>query len=708
MSTNAFLQPRSFYNRDINPLMHYVSQMATALSIANNVPLAEAKVFIQSAMKTGKFKNLRDPEVVFFGKDENGDRTREEMPLSHYIRDSVQKKQIMVPTFTTYAHPDEDRSPISSFMKFNVSKRNDAKQASQRAEAAGNVETAFLENVNQANKKENNNSMSGAMATESSIFENDTGHNTLTSITRSMASIGNAMNERMIGGNRHYRNKEIALNNAIAIVHTMDSDSMLEAMNTFGLYYPTPQDLLKVFKHSMRYYVFDQKAYKDIYEFACLLSPLQRAAIVYNQDFYHIRQFNPKVVKQMLEDFAELDDVTVNENPIAIIKAADPLSANYAHQVCIELVSGLGKDYADMPERTVQTVSNVCRNIDNRVVQYRTLINSFFLTKTVPNSTAYIQDMVRGTVPLSDTDSTMFSVDEWVNWYFGKLVFTQRAYGIAGGVAYLAVQCIAHCLAIMSGNMGVADEHLFTLSMKPEFVFPVFVQSPVAKHYFTAMLVKEGAVYKDIKMEIKGVHNKNSALPGSIVEPAQARMEEIIRTVMHGEQISLEKEIKDVADIERTIINSLKSSEVEYLKRGNIKEASAYGSSAEESPYAIHTQWMRVWAPSYGNIEPPPYETIKIPTTLISASKFKKWLESMEDRQLAARMTQFSIDFNKKQLPTFYLSLDLMLSQPIPKEIIDVIDYRRIVLDLTNVRRMLLDSLGFPVRKDFLLSELGY
>lgn len=114
------------------------------------------------------------------------------------------------------------------------------------------------------------------------------------------------------------------------------------------------------------------------------------------------------------------------------------------------------------------------------------------------------------------------------------------------------------------------------------------------------MLVKEGAVYKDIRMEIKGVHNKNSALPASIIEPVHARMEELIRKVMQGEKVSIEKEIKDVADIERTIIESLKNSEVDYLKRGNL-EASAYGTGPESSPYAHHVLWERSLLLSTGN-----------------------------------------------------------------------------------------------------------
>lgn len=708
MSGNAFLKDKSFYNRDINPLRNYVSQMATALSVSNGVSFEEAKAFIENAMRTKQFKKLHDPMVEFFGRDENGDRTREELPLTHYIRDTVQKKQILVPTFTCYVHPDEDKSPLSVFIGVNVATRAKAKHAAQEAEGRGDMETYFFQNVAQTNKKENNNSLSGSFATDSSVFENDTGHNTLTSITRSMASIGNALNERMIGGNRHYRNKNIALNNIIAIVHTADYASIDEAVAKFNLHLPTPEEVVDVIKHSMRFYVFDKQVYQDLLTFVQKLTPQQRAAVVYNQDFFHIRKYNPEFVRSMLDKFSAIDFTARFEDPIKIIKGSDGLTVNYAHQVCIEMVKGLAKDYSKMSEETQHALAYVCQNIDSCVDNYRSVINAFFLTKTTPNSTAYIQDMVRQDVVLSDTDSTMFSVDEWVDWYFGKLDFSQKGYGVAGAVMFMSTQCIAHCLAILSGNMGVADEHLYTLQMKPEFVFPVFVQSPVAKHYFTAMLVKEGAVYKDIRMEIKGVHNKNSALPASIIEPVHARMEELIRKVMQGEKVSIEKEIKDVADIERTIIESLKNSEVDYLKRGNLKEASAYGTGPESSPYAHHVLWEKVFAPKYGEIEPPPYDVVKVPTILTSPTKFKKWISEMLDRDLAARLEAYSTEFNKKQMPTFFFSSDQVISQSIPQEVIDVIDYRKIVLDLTNVRRMLLDSLGFPVRVNYLLSELGY
>lgn len=708
MGTNAFLQPREFYKREMDPVANYIAQMSSAIALSNNISQDQARAMVIEIIKNKEVPGISDPTVEFFGRDPNGDRTKEQLPLTQYLRDVVEKKQILAPTLTAYVHPDEEKSPISSFILVNVDTRAKLKKGGQKAEDEGNKELAFFLNTGQTNKKENNNSMSGAFATFSSVFQNETGHNTLTSITRSMASIGNALNERMIGGNRHYRSSQIALNNVIAIVSTMNKEVVHKAMQTFNIHYPSPDEVMEVIMESMRYYVFDNNTKNDILAFLKVLGPNELAAVAYSQDFFHMRKHNEAFVRGFIDELSLIDQNFTCEDPIKTIYASGELTINYAHQVLIEEVKDRGKDYNKKEKfdtALLNKLAGVCVNINRTVDKYRDLINAFFLTKTVPSSTAYIQNMVRRNVVLSDTDSTMFSIDEWVIWYFGKLNFSQHAYGVAGAVMFLSTQCIAHCLAILSANMGVAEEHLHVLAMKPEFVFPVFGQSPVSKHYFTAMLVKEGSVYKDIKMEVKGVHNKSSANPPSIMEPAQKRFEEIIRTIMSGEMISGTKELNDVLEIEKKIYQSLRTGSSEFYKRMNIKEATAYGEGPKESNYAWYTCWDKVFAPKYGTIPEPPYDSLKIPTIIKSQTNWKTFLAGIKDRDLHDRLVAFCEDHNKKIIKTFYISVDYVEASGIPEEILDIIDYKRIILDLTNVRRMLLDTLGNIQRDGYLLME---
>ena len=94
MAENAFLQKREFYKREINPVGQYVMQMSKALAVQNNVSEEEATAFIVKSIKGKAFPKMHDPVVEFFGRDHNLDRTKEELPLTQYIRDVVQNNQI--------------------------------------------------------------------------------------------------------------------------------------------------------------------------------------------------------------------------------------------------------------------------------------------------------------------------------------------------------------------------------------------------------------------------------------------------------------------------------------------------------------------------------------------------------------------------------------------------------------------------------------
>ena len=273
---------------------------------------------------------------------------------------------------------------------------------------------------------------------------------------------------------------------------------------------------------------------------------------------------------------------------------------------------------------------------------------------------------------------------------------------------YLSSSCIAHCLAILSANMGVSKDHLFTLEMKPEFVFPVFGQSPVSKHYFTAQLVKEGSVLPKIKMEIKGVHNISSAQPSEIIQPTHKLMEELIANIMRGEKIDIHKEIHSVYLVEQQILDSVRNGESTFYKRINIKEPTAYSKGPMESNFSHYTMWQTVFAAKYGDVSEPPYDALKIPTIINSVTKWKKWLAEIKDRDIAQRMESWALSHNKKLVSTFFLSMDQIEMMGIPDEILPIIDYKRILLDLTNSRRMLLDTCGHTLREGYTISELGY
>jgi hypothetical protein len=479
-------------------------------------------------------------------------------------------------------------------------------------------------------------------------------------------------------------------------------------MQRYNLVYPTVEQVLDCIHYSSDLYWKDPKQFKKIEDFVNKLDAIERAAFVYCGDFYHIRLLNDQFTRNLLASISRKIPGVPVEDPLKRIHKFDEQIVNYAHQICMKELKGFGKDYDKLPPQDLLTLIATCQNIENVVIEHKDFINAIFLTPTVPASTSYITSMIRRTVVLSDTDSTMFSIDDWVLWYRGSLPFDDESYALAGSVMFIATQCIAHCLAIFSANLGVEREKLHLLAMKPEFVFPLHCQTSVAKHYFASIAVKEGNVYPKHKSEIKGVGLKNSAAPKELIKDSQAKMVEIMETIHAGKKISLTRELKRVADIERKIKESLLKGNVEYYKQSKIKAAEAYARSAEESPYAYHIFWNAVFAPKYNPVEVPPYGVIKIPLLTDNPTKLKKWVESIEDKELATRLAEYLIKTGKKALGTFYISSQYVKSNGIPEEFKPIINFKKIALDLTSQDRMILETLGYYPKVDWLISELGY
>jgi hypothetical protein len=244
--------------------------------------------------------------------------------------------------------------------------------------------------------------------------------------------------------------------------------------------------------------------------------------------------------------------------------------------------------------------------------------------------------------------------------------------------------------------------------MKPEFVFPVFAQTPVAKHYFCSVSVKEGGVYKENEYEIKGVHLKSSASPIEIVGAAQDRMRFILDEIQAGRKLDGYAEYKRVADLERKIEESIRKGESVFLKKMFIKTAASYAKGPEESPYRYHTLWNEVFAPSYSSLEEPPYVVLKFPMTTESKSKMAAWIASFEDRGLADRYIRYLQKVQKTEIKTMYIAKDYVEAYGIPKEILRAVDIKRVILDLTVIDRMVLETIGLKPKHETLVSEMGY
>ena len=99
---------------------------------------------------------------------------------------------------------------------------------------------------------------------------------------------------------------------------------------------------------------------------------------------------------------------------------------------------------------------------------------------------------------------------------------------------------------------------------------------------------------------------------------------------------------------------------------------------------------------------------IHVSTKLVGSNKTQAWLQSIEDKEFAARMESFLLEYGKKDLPTIQIPVDAVASG-IPEEIKSVINERDIVANLCKIFYLILETLGYYVFNDnrtFLVSDM--
>jgi hypothetical protein len=697
---NHFVLTSSSYVRDINPTKHYIEQSAAFLNISTGKPLEQCIAFVRKTITQGKDIGIRDPKITYLERKENGDREQQTGTLNVYISQAIKNNQIISPPLTIYKNPEDEESLLVSYIEDNVKMRGKAKKEGFAAAVDGNNELAAVKTIEQTGRKLNNNAVSGGHVSPSTILFNPTAHATLTSICRSTSGYGNANNEKFLAGNRHYWSLDIAINNVSLIATQINLEKLSKLIDTHSLVIPTINDLNECILRSTRLYWRDVTAETYLLDFIAKLNGLQRAAVMYIGDIYHLRLLNPFLVSTFINELATkvIGDENSDKEEIfnTVVKAPEDI-CNLGHQICSEEMQGHGKKHKELKgTKTLVTLAATIVNIQNVLNKYSDIIDTLWVTNVLPASVAYFPNSIRHVAITSDTDSTIFTVQDWVMLECEDF-FSDKATRIAATMIFLASQTITHVLAIMSKNLGIVEKRLHQIAMKNEFKFDVFVPTQVAKHYFATITCQEGNVRKEVDTEIKGVHLKSSNAPKRIITTATNLMKDIMETVMKGKKVRILEVLKLVADTERMIIKSILSAELEFFRLGQIKPKEAYTLPERSSPYSTYLFWQEVFATDYGNIAPPPYACMKMSTTLVNMTAMTNWVSSIENKELAKRLSIWIELTKKSMLPTIYLPLEIIQTKGLPKELLPIIDVRRMVFDLCNIFYIVLETLGFYI-----------
>lgn len=709
ISGNIFIRELDDYKCDINPIKEYIKEASVFVAKNNSITVDEAKPLVLEAIKKS---NKKDPIVTYRAQKDNGDREETSCTLSTYLKDVIRNNQLIAPSFTTYKHPHEQKSLHSDFMAVGTSERKKHKKLAFKYEMEGNTYKYNFHNTNQKTMKVNNNSLSGAYGSKSTILYNASAHYTLTSITRCVASIGNAFTESMVAGNMIFLNPENVINYITAIVTNIDYKLVNYCVNKYKLVIPTVDDIMLMVDKSSKYYWIDKEYREHIVNYLSKLNDLERVAVLYVNNMYNMRLLNEQLFKDMMFNISQPVDNS-SDNPAKDYGSAEEYFTILASFIWSDIIRGTKLVVSELEASEsgrdiLMKLASTVNNIKKWFSYYRMLIRTFFTTDILPIDIANVKEMQRDVIVLSDTDSTCGSYEEWANWYYGKSSDYKNTSAVPAVVMTIVVQTMDHYIKVFAKNMNIPNENVNYLAMKNEFYWPVFIPANVNKHYFADVMIQEGNVYKENKDEVKGVHLIASTIDQYYASMANKMMREIFERVKSGKNVSTYEFLVRIANIEREIISKIKRADLTVFKANKIKGKNSYKLEPERSPYLHHTLWMDVFAEKYGSPGEPSYSVIKVPSILDSKKAMSSFIDGIEDESIKEKFKVFIEKYNKENIGTFMLPVSIVANKGIPEELSKAIDIERVVLDNCGVFYTILETIGGYRKPNRLISQMGY
>ena len=693
------------YGVDIKPVKAYLDQASTYISKVKNIDKSKAFELIKKVIKDS---DAKDPIVTYWSRGDNGDKKEEQITLTNYLGSVLKNNESMAPSFTSYLNSNVKDSLHKNFVLMNLKSRSIEKKKAANFKAEGNMPKFKYHNTMQKTKKIFNNSLSGAYASKGTILFNPSAHYTLTSITRAVASIGNAVSEVMVSGNRHYKDLEAVMNHFTATISIIDKDKVKVVMDKYKIHYPTTDEVMKMIEYNTLFYWSSESSEKVLREYVESMSPLDRAMVLYINDAYHIRKYNDKLMRDLLGNLHQKKMGASNPD-VKIVKEADEYVTNLVAHICSEDIKGIKVNYDAMRGTpTLDVLIATTDNVNNTISMYSDFLNTMFVTSVMPVDIAYIKDMTRRAIVLSDTDSTCASYGEWVEWYFGEMRFDAESTALSAAVMTITTQVIDHYLKVLAGNMNVDLNQRDMLKMKNEFYWKVFAPANVSKHYYAGVSIQEGSVFKNTERELKGVNLIASNIPIKYQTMLHKMIDSIIATISNNEKIDLGKLLNFVADIERELIAAIHDGNINILKTEKIKSKESYKLAWDRSPYYHYVLWQEVFADKYGESEPPQITALKLGTTLSSKNKIKLFLESIADPIIKEKFIKFLEKHPKDSLGVLRLPYTVLAVHGIPDELKDIIDVNRIVKDTCAPFYVVLATLGFEIPPNKKLVDLNY
>lgn len=582
--------------------------------------------------------------------------------------------KIVVPSGSIYNNSDVKKSIITELVLDCKRERGEYKKLQFDAEAAGDMINKFKYYYAQTLVKINMNSLPGGFGSPFNLFYNKPNYNAITSNARTEIRRAVTVAEQLLGGNFAWFNEQDLINHILLMIRSAPSqDQIIDTMTKHKLMKPTHDELFTFYLRTVQQY--DRKTTLPIVRQMIHTLPEHLVCYMfYYMNLRHVLWYNQHVMKPYLEHHCDTShlDTSKPANPDAMKKLDGDFEAMLA-TLCSDMLNGL--KLKDVGSKAPQLMEPMCRISEKFKFM---LSDTDDIFKTFIDRNVGIPDidskpfMFRNTVVVSDTDSVIYTLKDWVQWHNGDLLVCPKAYQICGLITYWLTKTNAKILDNFAKNQGVAKEFHNLVQMKNEFLYPRFLLYPIKKHYAGIMTIQEGLVLPSAKPDIKG-----GALRGSTVcresndYNRNFILNEILLPSMKG-RLSAKRLIAETVQREQFIIDSIKRCEDTYLKMVSLKANEKDYAKPLSSQHFHYLAWMEIFSEKYGEYRIP----TKVADCQILApnDSYLAWLKE-QDPKIHAKFLAF---YDKYERWPSAIALNPTTGK-IPAELVPLVNIRKIV-----------------------------
>jgi len=640
-------------------------------------------------------KDRYQPQTaIIVENEEDGKPVLKAVDLVSYL--DKHSEHLISPSGSIYMQHGTKTGATIQMVEHKLAQRASLKKAQFKAKAAGDNLGFLTAYYGQSSVKITVNSLLGNYGYAYSIFYDKGNYNAITSMGRGLIGYANTCIEHVLGGNFGWYSVDQLINHiSIHLYDGIDRNAVNAVIENHHLRRVTKKELLDFFHEYLRiYHRYDDSELKRIDDFVndCLCDE-EVQFFWYYQNLRHVMMGNDDVFRSWLNDAFDLTKVEYDNSiqPDELFKLDGALVNMVNVAFNDELSSGNPKIQvydlpSQMPEKAVKFI-NVAKRMQSKVDELKDIFDVFINTNLCVPDVQNRKLMQRNSSVISDTDSVIFTVKDWVKWYTGDIYkMTPGAYQISCFMVYWMTVAVGHALKLYSIAHGAQGVHTKDMLMKNEFMYPTMCLADIKKTYAGVVTVQEGVILPSPQTDIKGVQLKGSDICKKSTKFAEWFIVNKILKDSLNQRISGHDLIEIVKEQEKVIYNDTVAGSTEWCQPESIKDKDGYARPMS-SQYFYYLAWQEIFAWKYGDIQVPT-KTIVVPIAAPTAEYFDQL--SKDSPKICKKFQEFIAKYGKAPSK---MAISPIATQ-IPKELIPLVMVRDIIYENVKPLRLILSQLG--------------